>query len=88
MGLLDFIHSSNLFLLTFPFGSVNVGAKPLVSFLSCSCKAINSSADKSKAALDVFTDDRSVVVVMKAAAASSTSGLFWSIEPFSISASP
>ena len=65
MGLLDFIHSSNLFLLTFPFGSVNdfpfgsvnIGAKSLVSFLSFSCNVTNSSSDKSGATLDVLTDD-------------------------------
>ena len=65
MGLLDFLYSPKLFLLTFAFGSVNVGAKSLVSFLIFSCMATNSSSDKSGAALDVLIEDSSVVVVIE-----------------------
>ena len=68
MGSLDFTHPSKLFSLTFPFGSVNVGAILLLLFLSFSFKATNSSSDKSGAELEVLADDRPVVVMEEAAA--------------------
>ena len=64
MGLLVFVHSSMLFSLAFPFGSVKVLVKSLVSFLSFSFTATNSLLDKSGVEFDVLTDDSLVVVVI------------------------
>ena len=75
IGLLDFIHSPKLFLLTFPFGCVNVGEKSLVSFLIFSFKATNSSSEKSGAALDSLTNNSAVVVAIEVTAACLTSEL-------------
>ena len=82
MGFIDFMHSSKLFRLTLLFGSVNIEAKSLVSFLSFSCKAINSSSDKSGAALDVFTDDMLVLVIIEAAVVCSISDFFGLLNHF------
>ena len=67
MGLLDFMYSSKLFLLTFLFGSFSTGEKSLSSFLSLSFKATHSSSDRSGEELEVLTDYRLVVVTEVAA---------------------